>query len=846
MKLRIIIFLILTLTCSSKALSQDDLIYGLYFSSHEVIQDKRTSLNLTPNSFFKIANNFSIEFEANFRQDDGYYGYIFRLLGEDETNIDFVSNLASSTLNFWLVYKEQTLVSFKWEQLPGVSYDEWVKIKFDIDITTSQISLSINDIKQKTTLPESFQTDFFNLVFGASHYQNFISMDVCPMSIRDIRIFNNNELHRYWKLAKHINNKVYDEVEKAEAIVSNPIWIIDRYVKWRKIKEFQVNGLIGSTHDELNRRVFFLNNNNLYSVNIGSLMIDTIPYLKNKPYEDVYARQIIYNKYLDELWSYDFDSDAINVFDFKTQAWSESPTHPIESLHAHQNRFISPIDSSLIAILGYGQYNYSSDVHHYNRRLKSWERINRSNQIGSRYLSGSTLIADDKALVFGGFGSSTGQQELSPKFYYDLYYFDLNDFSFQKISTLPNPITPFVPSESLVFDEQSNSFYTLIYNNMQYNTHLQLARFNISDDEFVLYDDSIPYNFLDIESWNNIFLDKINSELIAYTTTDSKVEIYSIAYPPILKQDVLQELSKKRSLISCFLWVLITLISISVALFLLKKRRKSIDNLEQKENQPTTVLQNRDLGKPINRDKPSSIYLLGDFKIIDDDKVDITSDFAPTTSQLFLLILMTTIKNGKGTTSEELKNVLWFDKEDNSARNNRNVYISKLRSILKSFAKLDIVNEGGWQNIEGLDNVTCDYIRCQTLMKMLINNKVFNKDILIELVDLALFGKLLPNMQYEWLEPYQTKYTNSLINLILQFKEIKEVKNDLNLLLKMANVILLHDNIDEDAISLKCYSLYNMGRKKQALLVFNKFLNDYEDLLKEKSKLAFDDLIKQC
>ena len=131
-------------------------------------------------------------------------------------------------------------------------------------------------------------------------------------------------------------------------------------------------------------------------------------------------------------------------------------------------------------------------------------------------------------------------------------------------------------------------------------------------------------------------------------------------------------------------------------------------------------------------------------------------------------------------------------------------------------------------------------------MKMLINNKVLNKDILIELVVLALFGKLLPNMQYEWLEPYQTKYTNSLINLILQFKEIKEVKNDLNLLLKMANVILLHDNIDEDAISLKCYSLYNMGRKKQALLVFNKFLNDYEDLLKEKSKLAFDDLIKQC
>ncbi len=64
------------------------------------------------------------------------------------------------------------------------------------------------------------------------------------------------------------------------------------------------------------------------------------------------------------------------------------------------------------------------------------------------------------------------------------------------------------------------------------------------------------------------------------------------------------------------------------------------------------------------------------------------------------------------------------------------------------------------------------------------------------------------------------------------------------LLLKMADVILLHDNIDEDAISLKCYALFNMGHKKQALQAFNKFSTDYENLLAEKTKLTFEDLIK--
>lgn len=841
MKRDTIIFYLLFFVCSFKMFCQDDQLSGLYFSSHEVIQDKRTSLNLTPHAPFKFSRNLSLEFEASFRQGDGYYGYVFRLLSEDEVNIDLVSNSASLESNFWLVYKEQTLLSFKWDQLSDVGYNQWIKIKFEVDVPTSNISLSINDVRRDTILPESLKTDLFHIVFGSHDYQYFVSTDVCPMSLKNIRLFNNGELSRYWKLAEHFNDKVYDEINNVEAIVHNPVWIIDKHVKWKKIKELYVDNLIGSAHDSKNRRIFFMNDTELYRVDADSFRVDTIFYSKNRPYEDKNSRQLIYNEYFDQFWSYDFGVDAINIFDFKSQSWSGNPTEPIKSLYAHQNRFISPIDSSLISILGYGHYKYSSDVHHYNRRSGCWEKIDRSDQIEPRYLSGATVISEDKALVFGGFGSQTGHQELSPRFYYDLFYFDLTNFTFQKILTFPSPETPFVPCESLVFDEESNCFYTLVYNSMQHNTHLRLGRFDIDDGSYVFYNDSIPYNFLDIASWASLFLDEKESKLIAYITSGSKVEIYSIAYPPKLKKDVLQY-SEKKNLQYSLYWLILAMLFIPAGVIyrLWRKRSRQTKDMYEKKIELMEV----ELLKPVAQDKPSSIYLLGNFKIIDSTGNDLTGDFTPTTAQLFLLILMTTLKNGKGTTSRELRNILWFDKDDQSARNNRNVNINKLRLILKSFQELEIINESGSQTVQGLEDVYCDYVRIHALIHMLKKNKVFNKSILNELVDLALTGKLLPYLQYEWLEVYQAEYVNSLIEIMLQYRENAEVKKDLLLLLKMANVILLHDNIDEDAISLKCYALYNMGHKKQALDAFSKFESDYEALLAEKTTLSFEDLIK--
>jgi hypothetical protein len=51
--MRFLLILFSFLFFGVRAISQEDLLSGLYFSSHEVIPDNRTSLNLTPSEPWK-------------------------------------------------------------------------------------------------------------------------------------------------------------------------------------------------------------------------------------------------------------------------------------------------------------------------------------------------------------------------------------------------------------------------------------------------------------------------------------------------------------------------------------------------------------------------------------------------------------------------------------------------------------------------------------------------------------------------------------------------------------------------------------------------------------------------
>lgn len=839
--MRFLIILLFIIFFKIGALSQPEFNSGLYFSSHEVIQDKRTSLNLTPFEPFKFPGGFTLEMDANFRKRDGFYGYIFRIIGDETINIDLVSNTGTRSSNFWLVLKDNVLFSFNWAEIPNGGSDRWIKIIFEINVKEKEIAVSLNGYKKKTKIDDLAALKIFNMVFGACRNSSFQNTDVAPMTLKDIQIFDiNKNLIKEWKLSRHNQNVVYDEVSHSEARVENPIWIIDSHVKWQKLKALTIDNLLGITMDEENGRVFFINNHAVYAFSTGNSAIDTMQFSGGAPYP-VMGKQIIYNKYTNELWSYNFDQSEISKFNFSTKVWSKDYEKVRETDYWHHNRFITPADSSLITIFGYGHYTYKSTIQKYNLKLKKWE-VNQVEGIEPRYLSSFGFLNNAEMLVFGGYGSKTGRQELSPSFYYDLYSFNLKDYSFRKLWTLNTPLKPFVPCEALISDQKAGVFYTLVYDRSNYATSLHLAKFMIGKNEYHLFNDSIPFNFLDTESWCSLFSDKKTNRLLALTSHIDEVVIYAVAYPPLMSEDVSQaDLSKTK----WYLWFIFTggLVLAGLVFYIFKKKKKKKDTGKKEHLHPKHTLPSINPIDPLDRKASSSVYFIGGFQIFNSRGDDITSSFSPTLKQLFIYLFLNSVNQGKGVSSSKLDEVLWYDKIGESARNNRNVNISKLRVILEDIGGIEIIAENSVWRIKLDDSVFCDYTEVSHLLFKLRSDNIIESDML-KLLGLLSSGVFMPSLQNEWIDKFKSQFTNQVIDGLTPLLNEVMTNDNMSLLYHIAESILIHDNLNDEAFALKCSLVYKLGKMGMAKNLYDVFCREYKLSLGIDYAISFSDIVK--
>jgi len=837
-----LIFLILSVFVEFNALCQEDIQAGLFFSSHEVIQDKRTSLNLSADKPFEFPHGFSLEFDANFREGDGYYGYIFRIIGDNNTNIDLVSNLEpTATPNFYLVLKDKVLFSYKWSEIPNGSFDRWLKIRIDIDSKNSKLIVSFNGNKQEVKVTDISALKDFNIEFGACRNVNFLSTDVSPMSLKDINIYNwKNELLHNWKLSKHVENAVYDEVSQMKGQVENPIWSIDSHVKWKKIKELEIDNILGITKDEDRARIFVVNDHAVYVISTESARIDTIPFKGGMPYL-VQGKQIIYNKFTNELWSYSFYNNEIIKYSFDKNSWSKTGIQDKEPDFWHHNKFISPVDSSLVTLFGYGFYTYKSIIHSYDLKTGTWKNIDTKDQVYPRYLSGSGIMNNNEMLVFGGYGSKTGRQELSPEYYYDLYSLNLNDLTYKKLWTLNTPSTPFVPVEGLIADQQSGSFYTLVYSRDSYKTVLKLAKFGIYKNEYQFFNDSIPYRFLDTDSWSTLFLDKRTSQLVAITSHNSDISIHTIAYPPLMPDDVYQQVLIKKSWI---IWIVIGIGLLFATLILVYSQRFRKRKLKSLKETLVDHFENLNISPiiPVERKSSNAIYFIGGFQIYNRTGLNITSSLSPTLKQLFLFVFLYTIKNGKGASSQKLDEVLWYDKMGESARNNRNVNISKLRHILSDVDGIELVNENSFWKINMNEPIYNDYFEILQKLRKSKSDKLTEIEI-NNLISLLSAGEFLPGMQSEWMDKFKLQFTNEIIDGITSLFKEKDVQHNLSLQYHLSDCVLLHEPLNDEGMAMKCSVLKNLGKTGRAKKTYDSFCKEYKKVLGINYSVSFKEII---
>ncbi len=828
---------------------------GLYFKSHDYIKENRTSLDLTPEKKFNFGDGFSLSFDIRLREEFHNYGYIFRIISNDSTCFDLISNFNEQQRSLSLVEGSDIFLPFDQNDLYRYQMESWVPVKFQYTPSKKEISIAFNGSILKEKIKQDDLTNF-RIVFGSCYYKDFISADVPPMSIRNIRLKNHQEKEKaYWPLREHHFNEVYDSISNRIAFVKNPIWEIDRHIKWVKKAGFQTSDYAQVTYDEKNGALYIADIKYLLKYNLRENKTDSILPLSGNVFYEV-SNQIIYNPFYHQIWAYDFYKPHIIYYDFEKNCWSHSDEQIKNPTHSQHNAFISPVDSSLYTYGGYGDYTYKDDIL---KKKKNddvdWEKISYTPHIPARYLSGMGFKSKDTLLVFGGCGTPSGKQEMGIINYYDLYSIDIKDFNVNKIWTLPKPTEDFVVSNAIIVDSELNRFFALCYPNDRSNSYIVLKSFDLTDGKSEVLADTIPFLFYDVTSFCTLYRDEEANMLYAVTKyIDSQkqaiINVYSLAYPPLNIQAVNQSvpfmLQYKTRLILFSILVIVFAIAF-VLLIKFNKRKQKRKVLFSTPPVGTAITSITNLSIPeenlLNFSKPSTINFLGGFQVIDKNGIDITGSFTPTIKHILILIILYSVKNKKGASNVIFKDLLWPDKSEESSQNNRRVNIRKLKITLEELEGIELDSDNKYWSIKTNESFFCDYIRIHELMGLIKSESTLNITAFNEFLSLAARGQLLPYVQEDWSDPFKSEFTAELLNILMDLSKTPEIQENYKLIIRIADIIFIHDNTDEYALMLKCKALYFNGKKGLAKTTYDNYCSEYQTLLGSEYPKPFQDIV---
>lgn len=841
----ILLFLILFSVClTSYSQLEKNYKYGLSFKSHSENLDARTSLNLTPyRPIRNLDEGFTISFEMKLRKESQTFGYVFRMIVDEKSSFDFVSNLTEDELSFLINdANNQEVKSTRLVDPKLVSANYWIPtvVSFYHDRT----EILVNN--KKVFLRKGFK-HFRNIefLFGANNSKYFHTTEVPPITLRNIRIRNNGYLTKHWVLGKHNNGQVYDEVNNALATVKSPVWEINKHSEWEKnaILNFKTQPQIA--FDKKGGRVFMVSDKSILVYKFATNKVDTIQVMSGNSYKGV-SRQIVYNPKKDELLSYTIQNPRVYSFSFKTKSWSGAPDTYIDS-RQHHNVYLDTNQNSLTMMFGYGYHKYSNELNtlQLDANDDNWKSINLNPALSPRYLSAMGCLDKDNVLLLGGFGSKSGRQEEFPKHKYDLNKINLKTGKTEQLWELKLDSPYLVFSNSMFIDTAKNKAFALGYSNFTYKSSISLYSFDIKTQkpELKKLSPALPFNFLDIESYCDLFYDAKKERLFALASSKLsnntyEVKLYSVAYPVFEANEIYQG-KPNYSLNYVVGGAILLVLGLMFSLF--KKKKVKVKQQVVKEEMLVSALggtEDKEVLKNI-----LTINLLGDFQFKSKDGVDRTGEFTPILKQIFLFLLLHSLEKEKvGLSSHLLDQTFWQGMSQDKAVNNRSVNIRKLRILLSSFADIEIVNKNTYWFLKFNEEFVCDYQLVNLLLTQMSEEDTQLTAKVNNLIKLCK-GKLLPSIEQEWVDDFKSKFGSVLNKALLEALKYSTLKGNHFLRLQITDIVLLYDSFDDNAITYKINLLYKSGQKGQSKLIFEKYTQEYAQTFQSPSSLNYKEII---
>ena len=767
-------------------------------------------------------------------------------------------------------------------QTTPIKYAEWAHVVITASPSTGKISLNYNGCYSETVYPQFIGTKSVRIAVGLCKLSDYLLFDVASVAVKDLSIYLDSKKIRYWKMERHSGDICYDEIKNAPATVENANWIIDEAASWKKIytAEFPYFPSIAFDPRIATFYMAYADNKSLFVYHATEGATDTIA-TRGGEYVANYPNQLIYITERHQLLSYNLDEDLYSVFDPGCQKWSSEKKSTKE--HGYWNNTIvyNHADSALVSFGGYGYYHYNNTLlRSYPFSSKEQNAVTLS-EIHSRY-SCSSVLVDSMMYIFGGRGCPSGRQELVPRNYYDMYRVNLNNNHVEKLWGDNNsPFgknREFIPGENMIYDKDSNSMY--IWTTLDGGT---LFKVGVKDGSFEqmslpmnasLEAQTLYCNLYYSESQKSFYAVMINSDVKGVST----VNIYQLDYPPVSVASLMQTQNQtdegnsgKGSII---IIVILASIASGIALWwTLRYRHKNsnkktssvisvaeppyipapehaqeqVSAPKQEPTESETDATDAQTVAPVHKIQPtpapsyynlekSCVRFLGGFRVFDSKGEDITPSFTPTLKQLLILLILYTGKNPMGIPNNKLLSLLWNDKEEEAAKNNRNVYMSRLRNLLTQVGDVTIQTHNGFRNINFGPGTTCDYLEA---VRLFSDNDGENLDKLLELL---FNGMMLPNVELDYVDSFKSSFSNHTLDLLSGLIQQQGLPNALKL--KIADTLFQHDYINEEALKVKCITLHSQGRTGVAQAVYTSFCKEYKAIIGSDYPKSLTEIIK--
>lgn len=844
--------------------------YGLRFKSHSFPANERTSLSLGED-FFRFTDEISVGFEMDF-YDKNCFGIICTLIGDDGTTISLVSSLIEGGYRPGIVINENLNII----QIPFVATVDNPQ-HLELILKRHDDSVSFIYEKERYVFPVDLsKMRSVKIIFGKTKTM----VGVAPVEIQDVRIFTDKQNTHYWELSQHQGDSVYDDLGRTLAVVNSPHWIFDDHVGWTELYKLITDEKIQTAFDPENEIIYLVSEGKIMSYNPIAQSLNTIKVSKDDRVMK-YSNYLTFDTLTNQLISYSPELRCSSRFDFKVGKWSIGIDEELEPHYANHGYATDGTYAYLFG--GYGFYKFHNNLVRMNLSSGEMEDVT-FYPLPDPRTSSSLCVKDGKLYIFGGCGNSIGKQEVSSKNYCDLWEYDLSSMKGRKVWETDSLKWDFVPSSSMYYEERDSCFYfasTFLGGCMMSIRLNQPGIVNIVSDEIQSNMDYRDFVF-------NLYRTKNGQRY--YLVIDKRQDdfshdyaIYSIAYPfkNVFENNI--SATKVDQAETTTMWLIgsiITLMLVVAGFIYYKKcqnKQKSISVVTASEflssedktllserskidtatdtdcekvsschqqssliDDKLVVIDNNHVNKASHFDRAkSSISFLGRYEVKDKNGVDITPKFTSRIKDLLILLVLYSEKDEKGISYKRIDDEIWYDKDEKSAKNNRNVYMRKLRILLEEVGDIEISYDKGYYRIDSRD-VFVDYHEAMTLLNSQeVGDDGLSGENLDQLIELLLQGPLLPGIIYEWLDKFKSDYTEISLHLLNKFLQRAISHNDDALSFRIAETMSLHDPLSEEALMVKCRILYKRNMKGLAKNVYDSFCRVYEKSFGEVYSIPF-------